>query len=360
MGNLFDYLSWRGDLSFNAVPVTPVDALIFASLSYLNFEGIVPGDMKNPVPLHVAADAFLSLANVQDRIRVKNDLQLLQTAANAPRLRNTRLAFYRSKLIVEEETQFAAVTFLLEDGTAFLAFRGTDYSLIGWKEDLNMSFQDSIPAQREAAAYVTELVENYPTLLRLGGHSKGGNLAVYAAAKMAPNIQKRILEIYNLDGPGFTEAMMHDAGYLAIVPKIQTYIPESSIIGMLLEQQDEYRVIKSRQVGLLQHEPYSWEIRAGGFEYAEEISKANRFADETIANWIRTMTLQERQAFVDATYQLLSAGGASNVGELLHPKNILAFFKALNTNEESRRLLTREMKDFLKAAYASRLQNDKT
>lgn len=359
MGNLFEYLSWRGDLSLNTVPVTPVDALIFSSLSYLNFEGIVPQDMKNPIPLHVAADAFLSLADAQDRVRVKSDLQLLRAAADAPRLRNTRLAFYRSTFIAEEETQFAAMAFLLDDGTAFLAFRGTDYSLVGWKEDFNMSFQDSVPAQREAAAYVTELATNYPVLLRLGGHSKGGNLAVYAAAKVTPNIQKRILNIYNLDGPGFTETMMNDAGYLAIVPKIQTYIPESSIIGMLLEQRDEYRVIKSRQVGLLQHEPYSWEIRAGDFEYAEEISRGNRFADEAIANWIRDMTPAEREAFVDATYQLLSAGGASNVGELLHPKNVLAFFKALNTNEETRKLLTGEFIEFLKAAYASLPRNEK-
>lgn len=358
MGNLFDYLDWRGDLSFNAVSVTAVDALIFSALSYLNFEGIVPKNLQNPIPLHLAADAFLNLTNTQDRIRVKNDLQLLRAAADAPRFRNVRLACYRSKLIVEEETQFAALTFLLDDGTAFLAFRGTDYSLVGWKEDLNMSFQDSVPAQREAAAYVAEFAANYPVLLRLGGHSKGGNLAVYAAAKASPNTQKRILEIYNLDGPGFTENMMNDTGYLAIVPKIQTYIPESSIIGMLLEQRDEYRVIKSRQVGLLQHEPYSWEIRAGDFEYAEDISKANRFVDEAITNWIRDMTPAEREAFVEATYELLSASGATSVGELLHPKNILAFFKALNTNEESRRLLTGEMKEFLKIAYASFPRNE--
>lgn len=359
MGNLFDYLSWRGDLSFSTVPVTAVDALIFSALSYLNFEGIVPQNLQNPIPLHVAADAFLNLTNAQDRIRVKNDLQLLRAAADAPRFRNVRLACYRSKLIVEEETQFAAIAFLLDDGAAFLAFRGTDYSLVGWKEDLNMSFQDSVPAQREAAAYVAEFAANYPALLRLGGHSKGGNLAVYAAAKVSPKLQKRILEIYNLDGPGFTENMMNDTGYLAIVPKIQTYIPESSIIGMLLEQRDEYRVIKSRQVGLLQHEPYSWDIRAGDFEYAEDISKANRFVDEAITNWIRDMTPAEREAFVEATYELLSASGATSVGELLHPKNILAFFKALNTNEERRKLLTGEFMDFLKAAYASLPRNEK-
>ena len=360
MGTLFDYLSWRGDLSLSTVPVTPVDALIFSSLSYLNFEGIVPKDLQNPIPLHVAADAFLSLADAQDRIRVKSDLTLLQAAADAPRLRNIRLAFYRSKFIPEEETQFAALGFLLDDGSVFLAFRGTDYSLVGWKEDFNMSFQDSVPAQRAAAAYVTELAENYPVLLRLGGHSKGGNLAVYAGAKASPSIQKRILEIYNLDGPGFTEAMMNDAGYLAMVPKIKTYIPESSIIGMLLEQRDAYSVIKSRQLGLLQHELYSWEIRAGDFEHTQEISRGTRFAGRAITNWIQDMTPEERVAFVDATYQLLSAGGASSVGELLHPKNILAFFKALNTNEESRKLLTGEMIEFLKAAYASLPRNDKT
>lgn len=360
MGTLFDYLSWRGDLSFDAVPVTPVDALIFSALSYINFQGIVPENFENPIPLHVAADAFLSLVDAQERIRVKSDLQLLRAAADVPRFRNVRLAFYRSKLIVEEETQFAAVTFLLEDGSAFLAFRGTDYSLVGWKEDFNMSFQDSVPAQREAAAYVAELAKLYPLPLRLGGHSKGGNLAVYAAAKVSPNIQKQILEVYNLDGPGFTEAMMSHSGYLDILPKIKTYIPEGSIIGMLLDQRDEYQAIKSRQLGLLQHEPYSWEIQGGNFEHTEEISKANRFTDQAITNWIRDMTPEVREAFVDATYQLLCASGASSVGELLHPKNILAFFKALNTNEESRKLITGEFVDFLKAAYASLPRNDKT
>ena len=360
MGNLFEYTSWRGDLSLNTVPVTPVDALIFSALSYVNFEGIVPGGMQNPIPLSVAAEALLSLTNAQDRVRVKNDLTLLRAVADAPRFQDIRLAFYRSKLIPEEETQFAALGFLLDDGTVFLAFRGTDYSLVGWKEDFNMSFQDSVPAQREAAAYVTELAESYPVLLRLGGHSKGGNLAVYAAAKVSANIQKRILEVYNLDGPGFTEAMMNDAGYLAVVPKIQTYIPESSIIGMLLEQRDEYQVIKSRQVGFLQHEPYSWEIQAGNFEHTEEISRANRFADKAITNLLRDMTPEERGAFIDATYQLLSASGASSVGELLHPKNILAFFKALNTNDESRKLLSGELVEFLKAAYAALPKNEKT
>jgi len=350
MGSMFDYLSWRGDLSISTVPITPVDSLIYSTLVYLDFGGIVPKDMCHPIPLHVAADAFLRLTDAEQRVRVKSDLDLLRAAAEAPRLRNTRLAFYRSKLIPEEETQFAAMAFLLEDGTVFLAFRGTDYSLVGWKEDFNMSFQDSVPAQREAAAYVREFADSWPVLLRLGGHSKGGNLAVYAAAKAGPDIQKRILQVYNLDGPGFTESLMGDPGYLAMVPKIATYIPESSVIGILLEHEEPYTVIRSRQVGPLQHEVYSWEIMAGNFLTKEEISSGSRFIDRTVKNWIADMSAEQRSAFVEALFDLVSSGGASNVGDLLHPKNIQAIFRTLNTNEQTRKLLSGEFLEFLKAA----------
>ena len=359
MGTMFDYLDWRGDLPFSDVPFTPVDALIFSTLVYVQFEGIVPSDMLHPVPLHVAADALLNLADAEDRVRVKSDLALLKATAAVPRLRNSRLAFYRSKLIAEEETQFAAMTFFLDDGTAFVCFRGTDQTLVGWKEDFNMSFQDSIPAQREAAAYTLEVAGSYPMLLRLGGHSKGGNLATYAAAVADPVTQQRILQIYNLDGPGFTDTMMGDAGYLAMVPKIRTYIPESSIIGILLEHEEAYSVIKSRQVGILQHEPYSWNIMGGDFVHVQEMSAGSQFADRTIKNWIRDMDKEQRSAFVEAMFQLLSAGGASNVRDLLHPKTIRSFFSTLATNEQARKMLSGEFLEFLRAAVEALPRSDK-
>lgn len=350
MGDMFDYLKWRGDISFSAVPPTPVDALIFSSLVYVGFDGIVPATLSHPIPLHVAADAFLALPNAQDRVRVKSDLDLLRVAAEAPRLRNTGLAFFRNTFIAEEETQFAAMAFLLDDGTAFLAFRGTDNSLVGWKEDFNMSFQDSVPAQREAASYLISFAAQYTSPLRLGGHSKGGNLAVYAAAKAPLGVQRRIQAVYNLDGPGFHGSLMGNAGYLRMVPKIHTYIPESSIIGILLEHEEPYTVIKSRQISILQHEPYSWEIQGGDFIHLDEISAGSRFADETIKSWIADMTSAERETFVDAIYALLSEGGVSQVSDLLQPKSILAFLRSLKSNDATRRLLTGEMVELLKAA----------
>ena len=367
MANLFDYLDWRGDLTFEEAEFNEVDSMILAWLSYAALDGIVPADCSetDTITIEEASERFVKTHDVEKILKeyvsfTKTSVLMLQKLAVSRRFRNLQLTGFVNRIDYTEESQFCAMTVLLKKNRYVVVFRGTDDSLIGWKEDFNMSFQDSVPAQREAAAYVAEVAQAYPAMLRLGGHSKGGNLAVYAAAKVNATIQKRILEVYNLDGPGFTENMLRDAGYLAIVPKIKTYIPESSIIGMLLERRDTYCPIKSRQLGLLQHEPYSWEIQAGDFEHAEAISWGNRFAGETIAGWIRDMNAEEREAFVDATYELLSASGASSVGELLHPKNVLAFFKALNAKEETRKLLSGEFLEFLKAAYASLPKNEKT
>ena len=353
MADLFDYLNWRGDLPFSSVPLGCADALILSALAYLKLEGIVSADAGNPVPLYEVNRIFSLLPDRESRVRIKQDLSLLDAAARSPRLAGCRLCCYRSKLIASEQTQFAAVTFLLQDGSAFLAFRGTDYSLVGWKEDFNMSFSTSVPAQREAAAYVREMAGLLPMILHLGGHSKGGNLAVYAAATAPPAIQSRISCIYNLDGPGFTKHMLANPGYLRVVPRIRTYVPESSIIGILLEHKEPYTVIRSRQVGILQHEPYSWEIMAGGFIPAAEMSAGSRFADRAITGWIEEMSDAERSRFVDMLYDLLRSGGATNVGDLLQPKSIRAILQQLTTSEQTRRCLLEEFSDFIKAAVAA-------
>ena len=359
MADLFAYLDWRGDLPFSQVCVTPADALLFSTLVYMDFEGIVQPDAAFPVPLKTAAAAFSALPNQEKRCRTRQDPALLQAAAASRRFGNCRLCFYRSKLIAEEETQFAAMAFLLDDGSAFLAFRGTDMSLVGWKEDFNMTFQDSIPAQREALAYTMDFAAAFPRILHLGGHSKGGNLAVFSAAKASGDVQLRICDVYNLDGPGFTEYLLGDEGYIAMVPKIRTYIPESSIIGILLEHEEPYSVIKSRHIGLLQHEPYSWEVLGGDFIHLKEISSETRFINQTIKNWIADMSREDRSKFVDAVYDLLSAGGANRVEHLLHPKNIWAFFKALNTDAATRNLLGSELIEFLQAAREAATELEK-
>lgn len=357
MADMLEYLKWRGDIRFSQLSVNPVDALIFSTLSYLRFDGIVPEDPYHQVPLKDAAAAFFSLPDPEKRCRSRRDLDLLRAAAETVRFGSVGLSFYRSVLIPEEETQFAAVTYFLEDLSAFLAFRGTDSTLVGWKEDFNMTFQEIIPAQRLAKEYTEQLAAASNALLRLGGHSKGGNLAVYAAAKCDPAVQARILEVHNQDGPGFSKAMMEDPGYRKILPIIRSYVPQSSVIGMLLEHEEPYIIVRSSQFGIMQHDPHTWEVLGGNFVLVEELTADSRFLDRTFKAWLAGMTNEERNAFFDTVFDLLAAGGASVTSEIMRPQNVRAYFKTLQTDEKMRHVIGSELESLMESARAAYLQN---
>ena len=354
MANVFDYLQWRGDLSFTQDPLNAVDALIFSGLAYVSHGGSVEAEPYAPVALREAAETFLCREDCEERVRVKNDLELLRAAAATVRFGNAELCMYRDLFIPEQETQFAAMTFLLDDGSMFLAFRGTDQSLVGWKEDFNMTFQQTIPAQRLAVQYVRDVALEHSRPIRMGGHSKGGNLAVFAAARSSPMLQERILQVFNNDGPGFTKYLMGDPGYLAMVPRIQTYIPQSSVIGMLLEHEEPYTVIRSKTVGLLQHDLYSWEVVGKHFIPMQEITDSSQFVDATIKTWFADMTNQERNQLVDVMFTLLGTGGVDNAIEIFHPRNIKNYLITLSSDANMRRVLSTEFQGLIEAAKQTR------
>lgn len=358
MANILDYIRWRGDLTFTQDPPNGVDALVFSSLSYICYGGRAETDPHTPITLASAAEDFFAIEDRESKVRVQNDLELLRLASQSVRFGFSKLYLYRDLLIPEQETQFAAMTFLLDDGSAFIAFRGTDYSLVGWKEDFNMTFQQTVPAQRLAQQYVREVSMEYMAPLRIGGHSKGGNLAVFAAARSSPMLQERILEVYNNDGPGFTEYLMGDPGYVAMVPRIRTYIPQSSVIGMLLEHEEPYTVIRSKTVGLLQHDPYSWEVLGKDFIPVPETTVDARFMDATIKQWFSQMTNQERNQLVDVMYALLSTGGVDNTWEILQPKNIRNYLKTLSSDDNLRKILSEEFQNLMDAARKTKALMD--
>ena len=358
MANIFDYLKWRGDLTFTQDPPNAVDALIFSGLSYLSFGGRAERNPYTPVMLKDAAEDFFELDDSETRARVRMDIDLLHAAASTVRFGSSELCMYRDELIPEQETQFAAMTFLLDDGSIFLAFRGTDNSLVGWKEDFNMTFQQTIPAQRLALQYVREVALEHNRPMRIGGHSKGGNLAVFSAARSSPMIQQRIQAVYNNDGPGFTKYLMGDPGYLAMVPRIKTLIPQSSVIGMLLEHEEPYTVIRSKTVGLLQHDLYSWEVLGREFIPVQEITESSQFLDATIKTWFADMTNVERNQLVDVMYALLGSGGAENVQELLQPRNIRTYIKALSSDAGLRQILSTEFQGLIEAARKTKARFD--
>ena len=186
--------------------------------------------------------------------------------------------------------------------------------------------------------------------LYLGGHYKGGNLAVFAAARSSPMVQERIRQVFNNDGPGFTQYLMGDPGYLAMVPKIRTFIPQSSVIGMLLEHEEPYTVIRSKTVGLLQHDLYSWELLGRQFVPVQEITDSSQFLDATIKTWFAEMTNQERNQLVDVMFALLGTGGVDNAVDIFHPRNIKNYLITLSSDANMRRVLSSEFQSLVEAA----------
>ena len=359
MADLFDYLLWRGDLPLEAVPLNPVDTLILSELSYLEYEGLVPDDFLHPVPLRVVAEAFLALPDCEARLHLKKDRELIAACAGTKRFGDLRMIFYRNELLPQMESQFAAVTWLLPEGTALITYRGTDTTLTGWKEDFNMSFQSCVPAQEKALRYLEAFAKVHPTLrLMLAGHSKGGNMAVYAAARCQPELQARLICVHNHDGPGFQAAILAEPGYREALPKVRTFVPQSSVVGMLLEHEEPYTVVRSRQLSLLQHDPYSWEVLGGDFLRLEEVDENSRFLDATFKTWLAQTSPEERNAFVDAVFELLTLGEIDDLREVILPKNVLRYLRQLRTDEKMRSIITKVFADLFRTAVEQRKKKE--
>lgn len=357
MANVIDYLRWRGDLKFSQDPPNDVDSLVFSALSYIRWEGKPTQFPTDPITLKEAAEAFFLLPDYEIRCRGVNDLDVLRAAAATERFGRLPLVRYRSQFVPEEDTQFAAETFLLDDGSIYLVFRGTDSTLVGWKEDFNMCFQQTVPSQRLAQEYVRELYSEYMAPMRLCGHSKGGNLAIFAAARSSPMMQESILAVYNNDGPGFTDYLMGDPGYLAMVPKIHTHVPQSSVVGMLMEREEPYTIVQSNQVSLLQHDTFTWEVMGNQFITVDELTADSQFVNSAVKEWMSQMDMSERDQFVDALFTLLMHGNVEKTAEILQPKNLRNYLKLFASDDNLRRILTSEFENLRLAAHKSRKQN---
>ena len=354
MADMLEYISWRGDILFSQLDVNDIDAMIFSELAYIRYEGIVSEDLQLSAPLRTVAKTILALPESLTRCRTEKDLELLKAVADSDRFGQLKVTFYRSVFAPEEEAQFAAVTFLLPDGSAFLVFRGTDNTLVGWKEDFNMSFQQSVPAQRLAQEYVQRFAAAAKAPMRLGGHSKGGNLAVYAGAKCGEGIQERILAVYNHDGPGFTEGMMHDPGYLRIVPRIKTFVPQFSVFGMLLEREEPQSVIQSNGSGLMQHDLYTWQVRGKDFIPVQELTEGSLFVERTLTGWLEGLSNEERSAFFDAVFGLFMQENANHPKDILRPQNLLAALRSIHLQEDNRRMMGAVLQELLESAKTAR------
>ncbi|MBO6047017.1 MAG: DUF2974 domain-containing protein [Erysipelotrichaceae bacterium] len=318
MANFMDYLEWRGDLTFAQSPFNDIDAMILSSLSYVNFDGIVPGIGGTYKTVKEASDEFFTLYTKEqlkkDKSFTRNMPYLMQKAAETKRFGNARLQNYETHLSETEESQFAAIEIITDDDVAFISFRGTDDTIVGWKEDFNMSYKP-IPSQKYAIDYINKVMFQ-PHCLRIGGHSKGGHLAVYGATFTEKRNQRWIETIYALDSPGFTPAFITDERYQAIKDRVVRMIPEESIIGLLLDHDIEPVVIKCSGKGVMAHDTWTWQVMTTSPVEAKAITSAAGVFDEVFKKWVAQVEPDQRKVFVDDVFSLFEVTGLKTLTDL--------------------------------------------
>ncbi len=319
MGNLLDYIAWRGDLTFEQDPFNSIDALILSCLSYVNFDKVVPPKSQGKLTIEKASEKFFSLHSAeelaQDKSFIKFAPSMLRALGQSERFKTAYLSNYVDDTDISREIQFAAVEIDTSDGGVFISFRGTDDTIIGWKEDFNLSFM-TVPAESEAALYLQKVMKGRLDKIRLGGHSKGGHLAVYAALAANSDLTSRIESIYNFDGPGFNHEAMESEQFKSIRHKITKIIPESSIVGRLLENTVDPIVVKSTELGIMQHDPLSWQMEGKQFEICSSTDMISDLFDETMSGWLAEMTFEDRKVFVDELFSVFEASGCENLSML--------------------------------------------
>lgn len=316
-GTIIDYLKEYADVSLKDEPMNDVDSLVLCQFSYLKFDGLVPSATadEKPVSLQQLYEHPDYEKLYGDERYEKENRALFEAMRKCVRFRNMKLNCYINIIgnQADFETQFSAVTFLLEDGAMYVAYRGTDETIVGWKEDFNMAFLSPVPGQELAIKYLNMVTERLPRDFYVGGHSKGGNLAVYAAMNCAPQVQDRILKIYSMDGPGFRPEVLEKCNYGKIEERTCKILPHSSLVGMLFEKDIRYQVVESRTFGLAQHNPFTWLVRDGAFVTVSDIYETRRFVDNTVNEWILSLDEQSLRTFVDTLFQILSASEADNL-----------------------------------------------
>lgn len=334
MGTVFDYLDWRGDLTYARSPFNEVDAMILAQIVYLDFDGIVSTEGDDSTTLLAAVRGMVKRYQGKGvylgKLLPPDLVNVAVRAARTPRFGNLRLRGFVNRIRQgKEQSQFCAMTASISDTEHVVIFRGTDDTLVGWKENFNMSFMMPVPAQLEAVRYFERMAELLEGDLTLTGHSKGGNLAVYAAVRSAEGLKERVRNVYNLDGPGFDLAFIGSEEYDLIRERIRTLLPQSSVVGMLLEHEERYEVVRSNASGLLQHSGFTWDVLGNSFIHLDQVTEESRRIDNSLKNWMSGMSPAERERVVDAIYEVLSTSGAKTLTDVSADKVKLA--KAWNT-----------------------------
>lgn len=362
MGNIMDYISWRGDLSFEQSQFNEVDNLILACFSYVNLDGISAVTKQKGIGLKKLTKEFMKLHTMKELETDKSFIRLapfmMMEMAKSVRFGKCVVRNYVNDIVTEAEQQFAAMEIVLEDGTSYVSFRGTDDTIIGWKEDFNLS-TGVVPAQKRAIEYLQKISEHTDGMLRVGGHSKGGNLAIYGSV-MCKSAHEKILEIYSNDGPGFSREFQELPETKEMMPKIIRIIPEYSIIGTLLEHEKEPVIVASSSKGLLQHDAFSWEVQGPALVRRDSLNKTALRFIEILHKWIDGMDMEQKRLLIEDLFATLQASGYENLSEVQSGglKSLAAMVKRVEKFAPESRGMMQELLTAICGGWLEQLQAD--
>ena len=313
MSNINDYLLWRGDIPITEeFPFNEVDNIILARFSYLIFDQI---EMKEKETIEDISKKMKNFDN--EKFNYNGDKELITNLGQSRRFKNMIVTDYVKNNDFKIEQQFSAITIHLSEEEMYLSFEGTDGTILGWKEDFNMAFMENVPAQITGKEYAEKISQKYPNKkMYLGGHSKGGNVAVYSAAFSPLDLQNRIIKVVNYDGPGFPKKVIEQLQNKEILDKIFTFIPQDSIIGRIMEHEEGYEVIESTEKGIYQHDIYSWKILRDKMVKLKNVTKSSETMSETMRVWLKDTTPEQRKIFFDSIFEIFYSTSANTFSEI--------------------------------------------
>lgn len=322
MSNTIQYVKQYANVTFDQMPLNAIDILILTEIGYLEFEDIISDslDQRQGRTLKEAADLYMTVKDERLKnnwvLNTKNRVTLLSEAGQVKRYESIYMYGYVNEIDLEIQKQFSAIMYGgLPDGV-ILAFRGTDDTLIGWKEDFQMTYLKKIPSQESAKEYLQKLVDVGQEPFIITGHSKGGNLAVYAAATAKRQVQKQLQAVFSFDGPGTNKTLVQSRGYQAIRDKIHAFIPQDSVVGKMLESDVVATVVKSNALGLIQHNSFTWQIKDNKFVELPETTKSSAEIDKTLTTWMYSLSDEELKEFFDIFFGLLFQTGVKTLGDV--------------------------------------------
>lgn len=354
MSNINDYLLWRGDLSFEISPFNQIDNMILARFSYMPFNKIKMEETETVESIYNKLQGFKN-----EDFGYNGDKDLITRMGQSSRFKNLKVTNFEINIDKEIERQFSAITIHLNDNEMYISFNGTDSSIIGWKEDFNLSFMENIPSQISGLEYTKKIMNLYPKNVILGGHSKGGNIAMYSAISLPQDLTNRIISVSNYDGPGFSHKITETENYQNILDKIISYIPQSSVIGRLLDHKEKCIVVESIEKGIYQHDIFSWQVLGTSIITIKNVTNNSEFFNKTISTWLQETSPEQRKIFVDTIFELLDSTSILTFKEFSNAriKNINAILKSYNSvNEQDKKLLSKMIFEFLSAGKKSAVE----